>query len=91
MGLSWISDDIDPASVPGTLPHPKREPRAGSPPAPAPASARPGRRPSHRASRPQPAVLLAAARIATLAGTRLIADPLSGAPPRPGSFRRYWA
>jgi hypothetical protein len=89
MGLSWIADDIDPASVPGTMPHPKRaRPDDG----PAGSVSGPGStgRASHRARRPQPAVLTVAARIATLASSHLIAGYLSGAPARRGSFRRYW-
>lgn len=87
MGLSWIADDIDPASVPGTLPHPKRARPDDSPAVSRSASAG---RASHRARRPQPAVLVVAARIATLASSHLIAGYLSGAPARRGSFRRYW-
>jgi hypothetical protein len=89
MGLSWIADDIDPASVPGTMPHPKRARPDDGPAVPASAPAAAGR-PSHRARRPQPAVLVVAARIATLASSHLIAGYLSGAPARRGSFRRYW-
>lgn len=84
MGLSWIADDIDPASVPGSLPHPKRTRDQDGP-------AVTGGKASHRAPRrPPPPALVLAARIATLASSRLIAGYLSGAPARRGSFRRYW-
>jgi hypothetical protein len=85
MGLSWIADDIDPASVPGSMPHPKREPGHHRGPSSGGTAAHP-----HRARKAQSTVLAVAARLAALASSHLIAGYLSGAPARRGSFRRYW-